>query len=87
MFDAEKAARGMRCLDCGEEYPPYVLQWDHVRGKKEFTLSVDQAQRRAQAAVRAELAKCDLVCSNCHLMRTHEATHFGEAGGWELGRG
>lgn len=82
-------AKGTTCLDCGEDYPPFVLQFDHVRGEKKFTLSVDMASRKSLAAVRAEIAKCEVVCANCHLIRTHEATAFDDdaaSGGWVKGR-
>jgi len=57
---------GQPCLDCGHIYPYYVLEFDHVRGKKDRNVSdcstVTQAKR--------EIAKCDLVCANCHRERT-----------------
>lgn len=89
ILDAEKLKRDLMCVECMTQYPPIVLQWDHVTGKKEFTLSVDQAMRRSMRAVREELAKCDLVCANCHIIRTHAATYFGDttgSGGWTQGR-
>jgi hypothetical protein len=79
-------AKGEFCLDCGGSFPSFVLQFDHVRGIKKFTLSVDQASRKSMKAVREEIEKCDVVCANCHLIRTHEATFFGEKGGWIEGR-
>lgn len=32
------AAKSVPCVDCGKEYPPYVMDFDHVRGNKKFTI-------------------------------------------------
>lgn len=59
------------CKDCGNDYPYYVMQFDHVRGKK-----VDDVSRMARsvtlAVLRKEIAKCEVVCANCHAQRTHD---------------
>lgn len=56
------------CTDCGEFFPYYVTQFDHVRGEKEFNIS--GSHRKGQKAVLSEIQKCDLVCANCHAVRT-----------------
>jgi len=62
------------CADCRRKYPPYVMHCDHVRGQKRFNIS-DKTSSTANlvsvAALHEELAKCDVVCSNCHAERTH----------------
>lgn len=66
------------CADCGVLYPYYVMDFDHVRGAKVTTLSHMVAHGWSWKKIAAEIAKCDLVCSNCHRIRTHvrrEATH------------
>jgi hypothetical protein len=55
------------CSDCGAKFPPYCMDWDHV-GDKKFNLGRTQSNRKA---VLEEIAKCELVCSNCHRIRTH----------------
>lgn len=57
------------CVDCGTQYPPCVMQFDHVRGDKKAIVS-DLARRRSVATMLAEIEKCDLVCANCHAVRT-----------------
>jgi len=56
------------CTDCGKCYPPYVMQFDHVRGVKVRAVSLmnDWALQRLMD----EIAKCELVCANCHAERT-----------------
>lgn len=61
--------RSRPCADCGVQYPPCVMDFDHVRGVKSFQIS--GAIYRSRASILAEVAKCDVVCANCHRMRTH----------------
>jgi hypothetical protein len=59
------------CADCGQRFFPAAMDFDHVpgRGKKLFSLS--RVPRAAdETMVRREMKKCDLVCSNCHRVRT-----------------
>lgn len=58
------------CLDCGVKYPPYVMQFDHTRGKKLFTIG--ENRHRSEKQILEEIAKCDLVCANCHAERTYQ---------------
>lgn len=56
------------CMDCGIEYPPYVMDFDHVRGVKEFPIS--EGVMKSSIRILLEVAKCDVVCANCHRIRT-----------------
>lgn len=56
------------CVDCGES-DPVVLDFDHVVGEK--VASVSKLFRSAsKERIEAELAKCEVRCSNCHRKRT-----------------
>ncbi len=57
------------CVDCEVSYPHYVMQWDHVRGNKVNSIS-NLATRGSWKAIEEEIAKCELVCGNCHAERT-----------------
>jgi len=60
-----------RCVDCRKKYPPIVMDFDHVRGRKFFTIGDAAIQRTiGRERILREIAKCDLVCSNCHRLRT-----------------
>ena len=70
------------CADCGVVYPPYVLDWDHIRGEKSFNLGVMRSRygyKNVRKLVLIEIAKCDLVCSNCHRERTRQRRVEGES--------
>ena len=55
------------CVDCGEG-DPIVLEFDHV-GDKAFTIGEGLRDRNWESVL-AEIAKCDVVCANCHRRRT-----------------
>ena len=57
------------CMDCGISYPYYVMDFDHVRGEKRFNVSSSYTSY-SWADIIDEIAKCDVVCSNCHRIRT-----------------
>lgn len=56
------------CADCGGSFPPECMDFDHVRGEK--IAGVSQLLTRSRLKAVAEIAKCELVCSNCHRIRT-----------------
>jgi transposase-like protein len=56
---------GGRCLICGYDRHPSALQFHHVDpATKEFTLR--NGDTRSIERMRAEAAKCVLLCANCH---------------------
>lgn len=61
------------CADCSRSYPFYVMQFDHVRGLKKFEINeiMRGKVRGGRRALLDEMAKCDIVCANCHAARTY----------------
>lgn len=55
------------CSDCGER-DPTVLEFDHLRDKDASVAALVRYGNWAR--VEAEVAKCDVVCANCHRRRT-----------------
>lgn len=62
-------AKSKPCLDCGGLFPPYVMDFDHLPG---YVKLATLGKRNAYSLkwIQAEIAKCDLVCANCHRIRT-----------------
>lgn len=59
------------CMDCGVNYPSYVMDFDHRPSEyKLFNISRYMRANKSLQQVVEEIAKCDLVCSNCHRIRT-----------------
>ena len=56
---------------CGVQYPYYVMQFDHL-GQKTLKLSGDQCWNYGRTRLIAEIAKCEVVCANCHFERTQQ---------------
>jgi hypothetical protein len=55
------------CVECGEQ-DPLVLEFDHLRDKC-FNIGRELPDRNWESIL-AEIAKCDVVCANCHRRRT-----------------
>jgi len=63
---------GRACADCGEVFPPYVLDFDHRDPSTKLAKVSALVFSGSKELLLAEIEKCDLVCSNCHRKRTHE---------------
>lgn len=61
------------CLDCDRIYPYYVMDFDHRPDEiKEFNISQwMKEQVKTRERILAEISKCDVVCSNCHRIRSY----------------
>ena len=60
------------CVDCGEKYPYYVLDLDHVTDDKIFNVSAYRSHTTDMDKIKEEIAKCEVVCANCHRIRTYQ---------------
>jgi hypothetical protein len=70
MVDAHKLAAG--CVDCGYKAHPAALQYDHiVAGGKSRDISLMVTSGASIQEIMAEIDKCEVVCANCHAIRTH----------------
>lgn len=58
------------CADCGWALWARGLDLDHVWGPKVQSVATLIAQGVAWQAILDEMAKCDVVCANCHRIRT-----------------
>ena len=66
-----KQVKSVPCMDCGYSYPSYVMDLDH----RDPTDKIKEVGKFIIAGNRKglllEIAKCDVVCANCHRERTH----------------
>lgn len=64
------ALKNSPCVDCGIKYHPYAMDFDHIGDDKIENVS-KLLHKSSWEAVLAEIEKCELVCANCHRVRTY----------------
>jgi len=73
MRDLIEANKRRPCADCGQSYPAIVMDFDHNGAEKKGRIAnwarEVGASRKSMQALREEIAKCDVVCANCHRLR------------------
>jgi len=57
------------CMDCGIKYPACVMEFDHVDDNKISNIS-NLMLKSSWQVILEEIEKCELVCANCHRLRT-----------------
>jgi hypothetical protein len=77
----EQYKRKSVCADCGfsgKEFP-YVLDFDHKNNgsSKEFTIGSWAHSVLSITAIQKEIEKCEVVCANCHRIRTFASKRKG----------
>jgi hypothetical protein len=67
-IQAIKMERG--CADCGYREHPAALDFDHLPGSVKKGRLASMACGSALKTIHAEIDKCEVVCANCHRVRT-----------------
>ncbi len=73
-----RQCKDVPCADCGIKYPYYVMQFDHVSGKKLFNIGDHTKVGVSRKTLEEELAKCCVRCSNCHSEITYQRRQSGK---------
>lgn len=62
---------GGKCHDCGDDFPPHVFDFDNIEDGPGHT-SIGRLMSRGAPMSRLleELKRCEMVCANCHRIRT-----------------
>lgn len=63
------ALKDTPCTDCGIKYPAYVMDFDHEDRKQKIG-SISHMLSHSLDIIMKEISKCDIVCANCHRIRT-----------------
>lgn len=76
------AAKDVPCADCGQRFPTCCMDFDHREGVEKHErlryrgglppISMTALATQNIEAFREELKKCDVVCANCHRIRTRD---------------
>lgn len=65
--------RAVPCADCHQTFPTCCMDFDHLPGfHKVADVTALVRNHRPIQVVLDEIAKCEVVCSNCHRIRTRE---------------
>jgi len=58
------------CADCGGFFHFSAMDFDHLEDDKEFNIAEGVGRGYSVRKLKSEMSKCELVCSNCHRLRT-----------------
>lgn len=58
------------CADCGYKDSAYALQFDHIGNDKKSGVSDLICRDYSWKTIMTEIKKCEVVCANCHAVRT-----------------
>lgn len=65
--------KSVPCAECGGTFDPVCMDFDHLpEFDKVQDISKMKKRRMAWATIEAEIAKCEVVCANCHRLRTKD---------------
>lgn len=73
-----ESLKNVPCIRCNQMFPPECMDFDHVRGEKLSHVSelvkrlCFVASDENKRLLDNEVAKCDVICSNCHRIVTRE---------------
>ena len=59
------------CKDCGIRYPHYVMEFDHLIPRNGGPTIAALSQKLGLKKLLKLIMQCDVVCANCHKIRTH----------------
>jgi len=72
------------CSNCGYNDNAQALQFNHMDPKQKSFLIAQRAHyvsyknnTKSKKLLKQELAKCEVLCGNCHLILTYESKHYG----------
>lgn len=75
VYEYKRDADG--CVECGVEEPA-CLEFHHVEGEKRSSVAGLLADGRPLERIRAEIAKCELLCANCHRLEHRDGSRVPE---------
>jgi len=69
----EKLKQG--CVCCGYKENPYALDFDHLDPASKID-GVARMSTRNIEKIKEEILKCQVLCANCHRIKTHDFKTF-----------
>lgn len=62
------------CKDCGEKLHFSQMDFDHIGDNKKINIAKLANSAVSIKELKKEIAKCEVVCANCHRLRTWKRT-------------
>lgn len=62
--------KNVPCADCKGQFDPCVMDFDHLDPSQKKHNIHTMSRRSDLKGLMAEIAKCEVVCANCHRLRT-----------------
>lgn len=67
-----RSLKNAPCVACGRRFHHSAMQWDHLPGTTKRDDLGRLVNGHGRRAILEEIEKCELVCANCHAVRTFE---------------
>jgi hypothetical protein len=77
-----RVLKDVPCADCGARFPACCMDFDHRDGESKIGNISNLIKRWSWERLATEMEKCDIVCANCHRIRT--AQRAGRLSGTEV---
>lgn len=65
-----REAKKRPCMDCEGRFPPFCMDFDHRDGATKMGNIGNLLKTWSWSRLQTEIDKCDLICANCHRIRT-----------------
>lgn len=62
--------KSVPCVDCNVQFPSYAMDFDHRENKINDVARL-VSNGTSLVKILQEINKCDIVCANCHRIRTY----------------
>lgn len=74
---------GTPCADCGKNFPAVCMDFDHLNREEKTALVSEMVSSGSYtlAELQTEIKKCEVVCANCHRIRTSKLPPLRKMGG------
>ena len=81
LVEWHRSLKDAPCSDCGGRFHHAAMTWDHREPRsKAFDVSTMIGRTHSTRQILGEIAKCDLVCANCHAVRTFRRRGVAQSG-------
>jgi len=66
-----QSLKNVPCKDCGIQYPHYVMEFDHLIPRNGSLTIAALSQKVGLKKLLELVSQCEVVCANCHKIRTY----------------